>query len=257
MALFRVAGLPRGPRHELLATRSDETHRGRARRPRERRRGRVTERRARLRDGHAPRLSNDAADGRGARRVRRQRRRARASGARDPARHRRERAEPEPLLAPAVRARRDERRAGGVPRAAHPHLRRAEGRLTGRTRLRRRALAARRRPRGRHAPTHSPTKFIQELGVAYRASGRDRPVMDALSIHPYPDNSSQPPTTAHPNTTTIGIADYDKLVALLGQAFDGTAQPGSAAPDPVRRVRRRVADPGPRRRRSTRATSRR
>jgi hypothetical protein len=79
-------------------------------------------------------------------------------------------------------------------------------------------------------PTHSPTRFIQELGVAYRAGGRDRPVMDAFAIHPYADNSSQPPTTAHPNTTTIGVADYAKLVALLGEAFDGTAQPGSELP---------------------------
>ncbi len=79
-------------------------------------------------------------------------------------------------------------------------------------------------------PTHSPTVFIQQLGVAYRASGRDRPVMDAFVIHPYADNSSQSPATAHPNTTTIGIADYGKLVALLGQAFDGTAQPGSELP---------------------------
>jgi hypothetical protein len=79
-------------------------------------------------------------------------------------------------------------------------------------------------------PTHSPTRFIEELGLAYRASGRDRPVMDAFAIHPYPDNSSQPPTTAHPNTTTISIADHDKLVALLGAAFDGTAQKGSDLP---------------------------
>ena len=79
-------------------------------------------------------------------------------------------------------------------------------------------------------PTHSPTVFIQQMGVAYRASGRDRPVMDAFVIHPYADNSSQSPATAHPNTTTIGIADYGKLVALLGQAFDGTAQPGSELP---------------------------
>jgi hypothetical protein len=79
-------------------------------------------------------------------------------------------------------------------------------------------------------PTHSPTKFIQELGTAYRASGRDHPVMDAFAIHPYADNSSQPPTTGHPNTTTIAVADYDKLVALLGQAFDGTAQLGSTLP---------------------------
>jgi hypothetical protein len=90
-------------------------------------------------------------------------------------------------------------------------------------------------PRGtdRHdgiRPTHSPTRFIQELGVAYRASGRTTPVMDALAIHPYTDNSSQPPTTAHPQSTTIAIADYDKLVTLMGQAFDGTAQPGSELP---------------------------
>jgi hypothetical protein len=79
-------------------------------------------------------------------------------------------------------------------------------------------------------PTHSPTRFIEALGVAYRASGRTAPVMDGLAIHPYTDNSSQPPTTAHPQTTTIAIADYEKLVALLAQAFDGTAQPGSDLP---------------------------
>jgi hypothetical protein len=79
-------------------------------------------------------------------------------------------------------------------------------------------------------PTHSPTTFIQGLGSAYRASGRDRPVMDALAIHPYMDNSSQPPATAHPNGTNVTIADYDKLIALLQGAFDGTAQPGSRLP---------------------------
>ena len=79
-------------------------------------------------------------------------------------------------------------------------------------------------------PTHSPTGFIEGLGAAYRADGRDAPVMDAFVIHPYADNSSQPPTTAHPNTTTIGVADYDKLVGLLGTAFDGTEQRGSDLP---------------------------
>jgi hypothetical protein len=79
-------------------------------------------------------------------------------------------------------------------------------------------------------PTHSPTAFIRDLGLAYRASGRTRPVMDAFVIHPYGDNSSQPPTFAHPLNTTITIADYGKLVALLGEAFDGTAQRGSDLP---------------------------
>jgi hypothetical protein len=78
--------------------------------------------------------------------------------------------------------------------------------------------------------THSPTAFIQDLGTAYRASGLTGPVMDALAIHPYPENSTIPPTLAHPKSTPIGIADYAKLVDLLGKAFDGTGQPGSSLP---------------------------
>jgi hypothetical protein len=79
-------------------------------------------------------------------------------------------------------------------------------------------------------PTHSPTMFIQAMGAAYRASGRTQPVMGAFAIHVYGDNSSIGPTVAHPLTTSIGVADYDKLVRLLGDAFDGTAQPGSELP---------------------------
>ena len=80
-------------------------------------------------------------------------------------------------------------------------------------------------------PTHSPTVFIRDLGVAYRASGRSTPIMDGFAFHPYEDNSSIAPVSgAHPNTTTIAMADYGKLVALLGEAFDGTAQLGSTLP---------------------------
>jgi hypothetical protein len=90
-------------------------------------------------------------------------------------------------------------------------------------------------PRGNDNPkgtrhTHSPTKFIRDLGIAYRAGGRTAPVMDGFTFHPYPDNSSQSPDTRHPNISTIGLADYDKLVRLLGVAFDGTAQAGSTLP---------------------------
>src|SRR5204862_2151538 len=74
------------------------------------------------------------------------------------------------------------------------------------------------------------TQFLLDLGQAYRESGRTTPIMDELAIHPYQDNSSQPPTATHPNTKTIAISDYPKLVSLLGQAFDGTAQPGSTLP---------------------------
>jgi hypothetical protein len=77
---------------------------------------------------------------------------------------------------------------------------------------------------------HSPTTFIRDLGLAYRYTGRALPIMDEFSFHPYEDNSSIPPSFAHPRTTTISLADYPKLVNLLGAAFDGTAQPGSSLP---------------------------
>jgi hypothetical protein len=90
-------------------------------------------------------------------------------------------------------------------------------------------------PRGVDKPntgrdTHSPTTFVQDLGAAYRASGRAVPIMDAFAFHPYPESSSIGPDFPHPNSTAIGLADYDKLVGLLGQAFDGTAQRGSTLP---------------------------
>jgi len=89
-------------------------------------------------------------------------------------------------------------------------------------------------PRGDDNPesprhTQSPTVFIRDMGRAYRASGRTKPFMDILAIHPYLERSSLPPTRRHPGTS-IGIADYEKLVGLLGQAFDGTKQPGSKLP---------------------------
>jgi hypothetical protein len=79
-------------------------------------------------------------------------------------------------------------------------------------------------------PTHSPTAFIRDLGAAYRASGRSKPLMDALAFHPYMQASRIPPTQAHPQNTSITLADYPKLVALLDEAFSGTAQPGASLP---------------------------
>jgi hypothetical protein len=90
-------------------------------------------------------------------------------------------------------------------------------------------------PRGSDHPsatreTHSPTQFLLDLGRAYRASGRTKPIMDALSLHPYGESPKIPPTLEHPRSTSIGIADYGKLVRLLGTAFGGTAQPGRGLP---------------------------
>jgi hypothetical protein len=90
-------------------------------------------------------------------------------------------------------------------------------------------------PRGGDDPdasrqTHSPTTFIRDLGRLYRDSGREKPVMDAFAHHPYMEDSKTPPDETHPRSTTISLADYPKLVSLLGEAFDGTAQEGSDVP---------------------------
>ena len=82
---------------------------------------------------------------------------------------------------------------------------------------------------GTPRPTQSPTAFIRDMGTAYRASGRTKPIMDVFAIHPYQTRSSIPPGQPHTGTS-LGFGDYEKLVALLGEAFDGTAQPGSDLP---------------------------
>jgi len=90
-------------------------------------------------------------------------------------------------------------------------------------------------PRGGDDPsaprhTHSPTQFIRDLGRYYRESGRSEPVMDAFAHHPYLERANLPPDFAHPRSTTIALADYDKLVDLLDEAFAGTAQRGGDLP---------------------------
>jgi hypothetical protein len=75
-------------------------------------------------------------------------------------------------------------------------------------------------------PTHSPTVFIHDLGQAMRDSGRTEPIMDGFAFHPYEDNSSVAPVSGtHLSSTTIALADYDKLVASLGEAFGDYEMP--------------------------------
>jgi hypothetical protein len=76
----------------------------------------------------------------------------------------------------------------------------------------------------------APAVFVRDLGAAYRASGRQAPVMDGLVIHPDPGPAAGGPRVARPRSTTIGVADYDRLVASLALAFDGTLQLGTDLP---------------------------
>ena len=54
--------------------------------------------------------------------------------------------------------------------------------------------------------------------------------MDGFAFHPYAENSSVPVDRSPADADHLGLADQDKLVRLLGQAFDGTAQVGSGLP---------------------------
>jgi hypothetical protein len=90
-------------------------------------------------------------------------------------------------------------------------------------------------PRGVDKPftgrdTISPTRFIREWGEAYLASGRTTPFMDGFAFHPYGVNSSSAVDLPPNDPDHLALIDQNKLVRLLGKAFDGSAQVGSGLP---------------------------
>jgi hypothetical protein len=90
-------------------------------------------------------------------------------------------------------------------------------------------------PRGVDKPftgrdTISPTRFIREWGEAYAASGRTTPFMDGFAFHPYGINSSSAVDLPPGDPDHLALIDQNKLVRLLGRAFDGTSQTGSGLP---------------------------
>jgi hypothetical protein len=74
------------------------------------------------------------------------------------------------------------------------------------------------------ASHYDPGRFIRELGAAYRASGRTRPIVDTFGHNPYPEYASEPPWATHAATGTIGEGDYATLMAALNDAFQFTGQ---------------------------------
>ena len=84
-------------------------------------------------------------------------------------------------------------------------------------------------PRGNDNPhaksnvSRSPVRFLHELGLAYRASGRTKPLMDELAFHPYPLKNTDPPFVGYawPNA---GLANLDRIKQAVWDAFNGTAQ---------------------------------
>ena len=85
-------------------------------------------------------------------------------------------------------------------------------------------------PRGNDMPwaksnvSTSPVRFIRDLGAAYRASGRRRPIMDLFGFHSYPRFDRDPLERGYgwPNA---GITNLDRIKQAVWDAFRGTAQP--------------------------------
>ncbi len=85
-------------------------------------------------------------------------------------------------------------------------------------------------PRGNDNPnaksniSRSPVRFLHDLGAAYRASGRTKPLMDELAFHPYPLKNTDPPGVGYawPNA---GLTNLDRIKQAVWDAFHGTAQP--------------------------------
>ena len=74
------------------------------------------------------------------------------------------------------------------------------------------------------ASHYDPAGFIRALGATYRASGRNRPIVDTFGHNPYPDFAAEDPWATHPAGGTIAEGDYDKLMAAITDAFQFTPQ---------------------------------
>jgi hypothetical protein len=79
-------------------------------------------------------------------------------------------------------------------------------------------------PRARDNVSISPVRFISGLGKAYRGARRQRPIMDELGFHPYPDRDTDSLTKGYrwPNA---GVYNLDRIKQAFWDAFRGTRQP--------------------------------
>src|SRR3954454_5036929 len=82
-------------------------------------------------------------------------------------------------------------------------------------------------PRASTQDSSEPLVFLRDVGKAYRASGRTTPIMDQLSIHPYPNpsNPTEGPDAGYDNPDRFGIANLDRVKQAVYDAFNGTGQP--------------------------------
>lgn len=72
--------------------------------------------------------------------------------------------------------------------------------------------------------SHSPIRFLQEVGDAYRRSGRTRPIADDVSLHCYPNVNTDSPAVGYV-WPKVGCVNLDRFKQAWWDAFHGTGQP--------------------------------
>lgn len=82
-------------------------------------------------------------------------------------------------------------------------------------------------PRASTSESNEPLVFLRDVGKAYRASGRTAPIMDQLSLHPYPNpsNPTDSPDVGYVSPDRFGISNLDRVKQAVYDAFNGTGQP--------------------------------
>jgi hypothetical protein len=82
-------------------------------------------------------------------------------------------------------------------------------------------------PRASTPDSNEPLVFLRDVGKAYRASGRTAPIMDQLSLHPYPNpsNPTDSPDVGYASPDRFGISNLDRVKQAVYDAFNGTGQP--------------------------------
>ena len=93
----------------------------------------------------------------------------------------------------------------------------------------------------------SPVRCIRDIGRAYRKTRRKKPIMDALSYHPYPNASTDKLETGY-SWPNAGIPNLDRIKQAVWDAFNGTAQPtfpeAGMPQGPVRTLKLRLNEVG-------------
>jgi hypothetical protein len=79
-------------------------------------------------------------------------------------------------------------------------------------------------PRANDNVSISPVRFISGLGKAYRQARRQKPIMDELGFHPYPDRDTDRLMKGYrwPNA---GVPNLWRIKQAFWDAFHGTRQP--------------------------------